>query len=106
VPDILETVHLIRRKRNNFREIESASILRWGKERKNPPVPKTKELLQLQFTGPPLLLSSVQADKPVSEDLWVVFNLTQWAICKISMISIKMKLFFFKNYSLKTVGGV
>jgi hypothetical protein len=67
VPDILETVNLLRLKRNNSRETVSASVFRWGEERKKSPGSVTKELPQLQFTGPrkqvfPLLLPPVQAD--------------------------------------------
>ena len=53
MPDIFENVHLLRLKRNNSRETESASVFRWGEERKNPPEPVIEELPQLQFTGPP-----------------------------------------------------
>ena len=67
MPDILENVHLLRLKRNNSMETESASVFRWEEERKDPPEPVTKELPQLQFTGPPqqvfpLPLPPVQAD--------------------------------------------
>jgi len=67
VPDILENVHLLRLKRNNSRGTEYDSVFRWGEERKDPPGPVTKELPQLQFTGPPqqvfpLPLPPVQPD--------------------------------------------